>query len=152
MKDRHELRITRQCILTYFIKPFEDEVLCDVAPFSIVDTLFGKPYLWDRNGTYQSWPQKVIVKIRNQWYGIPKRQPTSMVAMISAKQTETLINHAQKFALIMIKPQHSRNIVATSRLTDQRISRQQQLIDNILEECQNVFQDPNKVPLHCQVK
>ena len=27
MKDGQELRITQQCKLTYFIKPFEDEVL-----------------------------------------------------------------------------------------------------------------------------
>ena len=71
-----------------------------MALLFIDDTLFGKPYLWDRNGTYQSWPQKVIIKIQNQWYGILVRQPTSTVAIIIAKQTKKLINRAQKFALI----------------------------------------------------
>ena len=47
MKDGRELRIARQCRLTYFINPFEDDVLCDVVPFSVTDTLFRKPYLWD---------------------------------------------------------------------------------------------------------
>ena len=63
MKDGHELRIKRQCRLTYFIKTFEDEVICDVAPLFVADSLFGKPYLWDRHSTYQSRPQKVIAKI-----------------------------------------------------------------------------------------
>ena len=72
--------------------------------------------------------------------------------MMYTKQTKKLINHAQKFALIMIKPQHSRNTAAMSRLTDQRSSQQQQHINNILEEYQNIFQAPDKVPLHCQVK
>ena len=71
MKDGQELRITRQCKLIYFIKPFEDEVICDMAPLFVDDALFGKPYLWDRHGSYKSRPQKVIVKIQNQWYGIP---------------------------------------------------------------------------------
>ena len=62
MKNGKELRITQQCRLAYFIKPFEDEVICDVAPLSVADALFGKTYLWDRHGTYQSRPQKVIVK------------------------------------------------------------------------------------------
>ena len=106
MKDGKELRMTRQCILAYFIKPFED-VLCDVAPLSVADTLFEKPYLWDRHGTYQSQPQKVITKIQNQWYGVLEQQPTSTVSMIYVKQTNKLINHAQNFALIMIRPQHS---------------------------------------------
>ena len=52
MKDGQELRITRQCKLAYFIKPFEDEVLCDVALLSVVDALLKKPDLWDQNGTY----------------------------------------------------------------------------------------------------
>ena len=72
--------------------------------------------------------------------------------MITAKQTKNIINHAQKFALIMIKPQHSRNTAATIRLTKQRSSRKQQQINHILEEYQNIFQAPNRVPLHCQVK
>ena len=45
MKDGYELRITHQLKLTYFINTFEYEVLCDVAPLSISDTLFEKPYL-----------------------------------------------------------------------------------------------------------
>ena len=72
--------------------------------------------------------------------------------MISAKQTKKLFNHAQKFALTMIRPQHSRNTPATSRLTKQHSSQQQQQIDNILEEYHNIFQAPDGVPLHCQVK
>ena len=62
-----------------------------------------------------------------------------------------LINHAQKFSLIMIKPQYSRNTTPTSQLTDQCIS-QEQHINHILEKYQNIFQDPNGVPLNCQVK
>ena len=125
MKDGWELRITQQCWLTYFINPFEDKVLYEVAPLFIVNTLFGKPYLWDRHDTYQSQHQKVIIKIWNQWYGIPERQPKSTVSMISSKQTKKLNNHAQKFALIKIKPQHYRKTSATSLLTDQHNSRQQ---------------------------
>ena len=47
IKHGKELRITRQCKLIYFIKNFEDEVLCEVAPLSTADALFEKPYLWD---------------------------------------------------------------------------------------------------------
>ena len=65
---------------------------------------------------------------------------------------KNLINHAQNFALIMIKPQHSRKTATTNRSIDQCSSRQQQQIENILEEYHNIFQAPDGVPLHCQVK
>ena len=113
MKDGQKLRITWQCRLSYFIKPFEDEVLYGLAPLSITDNPFGKSYLWDRHRRYQSRHYKVILKIRIKWYGIPERQPTSMVAIIYSKETKKLINHAQKFTLIMIKPQHSRKTTTT---------------------------------------
>ena len=118
MKYGQELRITRQCRLTYFIKNFEDEVLCDMASIFVADALFGKPYLWDRHGSYQPRPQEVIVKIWNQCYGIPERRPTPTVAMVSSKHTKKLINHAQRFALIMIKPQHYRRTAEASPLTN----------------------------------
>ena len=72
--------------------------------------------------------------------------------MISTKQMEKIVNHAQNFTLIMIKPQHSRKTTKTSQLNDPCNSQQQQQNDHILEECHNVFQEPNGVPIHCQVK
>ena len=72
--------------------------------------------------------------------------------MISTKQTKNLINHTQKFTLIIINPQHSRKTAETIQLTDQRNSRQQQHINHILEEYQNVFQELDGVYLHCLVK
>ena len=48
MKDGKEVRITHQCKLTYFTNHFEHELLCDVALLSVADSIFRKPYLWDR--------------------------------------------------------------------------------------------------------
>jgi hypothetical protein len=41
-----DLRINQQCHLPYNIKPFTDEVLCDIAPLDVCDELLGQPYLW----------------------------------------------------------------------------------------------------------
>ena len=38
--------ITHQSLLPYVIKPFKDEVLCDVAPLEVCDVLLGQPYMW----------------------------------------------------------------------------------------------------------
>ena len=72
--------------------------------------------------------------------------------MIYAKQAKMIINHAQELALIKINPQHSRKITATSQLTHKHNSQQQQWFNHYLDEYQNVFQEPDKVPLQFQVK
>jgi hypothetical protein len=40
-----DLRVSQQCRLSYDIKPFKDEVLCDVSPLKVCDVLLGQPYL-----------------------------------------------------------------------------------------------------------
>jgi hypothetical protein len=41
-----DLRVNQQCHLPYDIKPFKDEVLCDMSPLEVCDVLLGQPYLW----------------------------------------------------------------------------------------------------------
>ena len=96
--------------------------------------LFGKHYFWDRHGKYHSIPQKVIVKIQDQWYDIPKHQPTPIIEMDLAKKAKNLIKHAQKVMLLMVKPQHSQNITTFSRISTDHDSRQQQKFKKVLKE------------------
>jgi hypothetical protein len=45
-QGRDLLRVSQQCRLPYDIKPFKDEVLCDISPLEVCDVLLGQPYLW----------------------------------------------------------------------------------------------------------
>ena len=49
-----DLRVSQKCRLPYSIKPFTDEVLCDVSPIDVFDVLLGQPYLWKRHAVYES--------------------------------------------------------------------------------------------------
>jgi hypothetical protein len=40
-----DLHVSQECRLPYNIKPFTDEVLCDIAPLDVCDVLLGQPYL-----------------------------------------------------------------------------------------------------------
>jgi hypothetical protein len=40
--------------LSYGIKPFKDEVLCDVSPLDDCDVLLGQPYMWKCHVIYES--------------------------------------------------------------------------------------------------
>jgi hypothetical protein len=39
--------VNQQFRLPYDIKPFKDEVLCDIAPLEVCDVLLGQQYLWN---------------------------------------------------------------------------------------------------------
>jgi hypothetical protein len=40
------LCVNEQCRLPYDIKPFKDEVLCDITLFEVCDVILGQPYFW----------------------------------------------------------------------------------------------------------
>jgi hypothetical protein len=111
-----DLRVSRQCHLPYNIKPFTDEVLCDIAPLDVSDVLLGQPYLWKRHVVYESRPRAVIITLGNKLYRIPEIAPPTTISLVTAKQCSKLISQTRKFVFLMIHPQGKRNTVAmTSR-------------------------------------
>jgi hypothetical protein len=40
LRQGSDIRIRKQCHLSYDIKPFKDEVLCDVSPLKVCNVLF----------------------------------------------------------------------------------------------------------------
>lgn len=62
------IQINQQCRFPYSIKPFKDEVICDVAPLDVCDILLGQPYMYQRHGVYESRPRSVTIKLGGKRY------------------------------------------------------------------------------------
>jgi hypothetical protein len=86
-----DLRVSQQCQLSYGIKPFKDEVLCDVAPLEVCDVILGQPYLLKRHAVYDSRPRSVIITLNWKLYRIPEAVPPSAISLISTKQCRKVI-------------------------------------------------------------
>jgi hypothetical protein len=111
-----DLCVSRQCRLPYSIKPFTDDVLCDVSPLDVSDVLLGQPYLWKRHVVYESRPHAFIITLGNKMYRIPEIAPPTTISLVIAKQCSKLISQTRKFVFLMIRPQGKRKTMAmTSR-------------------------------------
>jgi hypothetical protein len=145
-----DLHVSRQCRLPYSIKPFMDEVLCDIALLDVSDVLLGQPYLWKRHVVYESRPHAVIITLGNKLYRILEIALPTTISLVTAKQCSKLISQTRKFVFLMIRPQGKRKTVAmTSR---QGPTARKQQMDKVVEEYEDIFTSPTGVPLHCQVK
>jgi hypothetical protein len=100
--------------MSYDIKPFKDEVLCDVAPLEVCDVLLGQPYLWKHHVIYESRPHSVIITLDRKLYRILEVVPLIAISLISAKQCRKIISQTGKFVFFMIRSQSERKVVATS--------------------------------------
>jgi hypothetical protein len=101
------LCVIQQCRLSYDIKPFKDEVLCDFSPLEVCDVLLGQPYLWKRHVEYESRPRSVIITLNRKLYRIPEAVPPSVISLISAKQCRKVISQTGKFVFFVI-PSHNK--------------------------------------------
>jgi hypothetical protein len=79
------IRISQQCPLHYGIKPFKDEVFCDVSSLEVCDVILGQPYMWKHHDAYESRPSSVIITLVGQLYKVSKAAPTTVVSFISVK-------------------------------------------------------------------
>jgi hypothetical protein len=145
-----DLHVSHQFRLLYNIKPFKDEVLCDVSPLEVCNVILGQPYLWKHHVVYESRPYSVIITLNRKLYRIPEAVPPSAISLISSKQCRKVISHTGKVVLFMILSQSKRNVIATYRASSVDLSTQQKKVDKVMEEYLDIFSSPIKLPLHYQ--
>jgi hypothetical protein len=112
------LRVSQQSRLSYDIKHFKDEVLCDVSPLEVFDVLLGKIYLWKRHVVYESRPHSVIITLNRKLYKITKAVPPSVISLFFAKQCKKVISQTEKFLFFIIHSQNKQKIIATTRVSE----------------------------------
>jgi hypothetical protein len=152
IRQGSDLHVSQQCRLSYDIRPFKDEVLCDVSPLKVCDVLLGQTYLWKHHAIYESRPCSVIITLSKKLYRIPKAVPPNAISLIFSKQCRKVIYYTGKFVFFMIRSQNNRKITTTSRISVADLYTQQKEVDKVMEEYSDIFSSPTGVPLHCQVK
>jgi hypothetical protein len=92
LRQGRHICIIQQCHLPYDIKPFKNEVLCDISPIEVCDVLLSQPYMWKRHVLYESRPRSFIITLGRQLYRIQEVAPPTTISFISAKQWRKVIS------------------------------------------------------------
>jgi len=117
-----DIRVIQQCRLSYNIKPFKDEVLCDVSPLEVCKAILVQPYLWKRHDIYNSRPHSFIITLNQKLYRILELVPPSVISLISTKQCRKVISQNRKFVFFVILSQNERYIETTSSISVSNLS------------------------------
>jgi hypothetical protein len=124
-----DIRVSQQCVLHYDIKPFKDEVLCDVSPLEVCDVFLGQPYMWKHHVVYESRPRSVIITLGDQLYRVPEAVPNTVVSLISVKQCRKVVSQTEIFFLCMVRSEGEWKVTATTKTSAWGLSSQQQQVD-----------------------
>jgi hypothetical protein len=136
----------------YGIKPFKDEVLCDVSPLEVCNVFLGQPYMWKRHVFYESRPCSVIITFGDQIYKVLEVVQNIVVSLISMKQCRKVVSHIRRFFLYMVLSKGDQNVTTTAKTSAWGLSTQQQRVDRIVDKYKDIFASPTRVPMHCQAK
>ena len=113
LHPRIDLHVRQQCHLSYNIKPFTDEALCDIDPLDVADVLLGQPYLWRRHAVYDSRPCSVVITLGNKLYRIPEVVLPLAISLTIAKQRSNVVSQTRKFIFLTTHSRGKKKIVAT---------------------------------------
>jgi hypothetical protein len=109
-----DIHINQQCLLSYDIKPFKDEVLCDFSTIEVCEVILDQPYLWKHHVVYDSMHHNVIITLNRKLYRIVEVVPPTSISLISSQQCRKVISHTGRFVFFIILSQSELNIAATS--------------------------------------
>jgi hypothetical protein len=109
-----DLCVNQKFHFPYNIKPFKDEVLCDIVSLEVCDFILGQPYLWKKHVVYEFRPLNVIITLGRQLYMIPEVASPTIISLISTKQCSKVISHTGKFILFVIHAHSKMKVTATS--------------------------------------
>jgi len=124
LRQGRDLCFNQQFHLPYDIKPFKDEVLCDIAPLEFCDVLLGQPYLWKHHVVYESRPRSVIITLGIQLYRIPEVAPPTAISLIFSKQCSKVISQTRKFFFFVIHSHYNQKVATKTMASTQSLSLQ----------------------------
>jgi hypothetical protein len=98
LSQGQDIRTSHQCHLSYNIKPFKDEVLCNVTLLELCGPLLRKPYMWKHHVVYDSRSHSFIVTLRGHIYRVPKLVSTIVVSLVLESSSKRLSLSLEKFS------------------------------------------------------
>ena len=92
LRQGRDLCVSQQCRLSYNIKPFKDEVLCDISCLEVFDVLLGQPYFWKHHVVYESRPHNVIIILGRKLYKILEVASPIAISLIFVNKFSKVIS------------------------------------------------------------
>ncbi|KAH0760884.1 hypothetical protein KY290_016957 [Solanum tuberosum] len=76
LNDFNELKVTKQCMISFSIGRYSDNVLCDVIPMQDCHIMLGQPWQFNRNAIHDRRKNRVSLELNKRKYTLAPLTPT----------------------------------------------------------------------------
>jgi hypothetical protein len=131
LQKGHQVTVTKQCLVEFNIRGYNDKILCDAIPMDVCHLLLGRPWQYDRN---------VIHDGRMNTYTLEKNGRTHMLLPIKDKEVKTEVRNtvllmSGKELLIEVKKKEDPQFIVVRK---PRIILTSTRVDDLPEEVQEL--------------
>jgi hypothetical protein len=148
LQKRHQVTVTKQCLVEFKIGGYNDKILCDVIPMDVCHLLLGRPWKYDRN---------VIHDGRMNTYTLEKNGTTHMLLPIKDKEVKPEVRNivllmSGKELLTEVKKKEDPQFIVVRKprivLTRTRVDDLPEEVQELLEEFTDIIVDelPRSLP------
>jgi hypothetical protein len=149
LQKGHQVTVTKQCLIEFKIRGYNDKILCDVIPMDVCHLLLGRPWKYDRN---------VIHDGRMNTHTLEKNGRTHMLLPIKDKEVKpevsnTVLLMSGKELLTEVKKKEELQFIMVRKpkivLTSIRVDDLPEEIQKLLEEFADIVVEelPHSLPL-----
>ena len=73
-----ELKVSKQCMISFSIGEYSDEILCDVVPMQVCHILLGRPWQYDRYAFHDGRRNKYSFEHKGKKYTLAPLTPSQV--------------------------------------------------------------------------
>ncbi|XP_060210611.1 uncharacterized protein LOC132637556 [Lycium barbarum] len=76
LNDSGELKVNKQCMISFNVSRYEDDTLCDVIPMQACHILLGRPWQFDRNTFHNGRKNRYSLELNGKKYTLAPLTPS----------------------------------------------------------------------------
>ncbi|XP_070046592.1 uncharacterized protein [Nicotiana tomentosiformis] len=78
LNDSGELKVNKQCMISFNIGRYEDDILCDIVPMQACHILLGRPWQYDRNVFHDGRKNRYSLELNGRKFTLAPLSPSQV--------------------------------------------------------------------------
>jgi hypothetical protein len=148
LQKRHQVMVTKQCLVEFKIGGYRDEIMCDVIPMDVCHILLGRPWQFDRNVIHDGRKNTYTLEKNGRTHVLlpieekkVKEEAITSILLMSGKELLKEVKEEQEMQFVVVRKPR---VILTSTSMEDLPEEVQELLDNFADIVVDEF--PNSLP------
>jgi hypothetical protein len=137
LQKRHQVMVTKQCLVEFKIGGYNDEILCDIIPMDVCHVLLGIPWNFDRNFIHDGRKNTYTLEKNCRTHTLLpieenklKEESSTSILLMSGKEIVSEVKKEQDIHFVVVR---NPRVILTSTYMNDLLEEIQELLENFAD-------------------